>query len=553
MSLSHIIDTGVCPPPWTAVRAHRIHSCTDLQFDRDLIGEIRLNGNIPPGAHRTFLHTDNVGVINWKTFNKDDIPAGADGDYLQTIGTQVEWAPPSFSPSTITPGLPDQIFHTDSTGAVAEWSSNIVVPGTFRVNSSTTLDGNVDCNSVLNVDGNFFSNANSSLYGTTDIQGDLQFASNSGSVGQVLTKTGASTQDWQNLSVPASGVAPGTANQVFVTDGTGTTSQWSSNLALPGTLGVTGGSTLSGVTNVTGNLQLNGVSGSVGQYLKKTGAATQAFTNILSLDITPGINGQALMTRVGNTFWSNILISDITPGLANQIAVTDPTGTFVTWTFTPTVTNLNILNNLQFNSVSGTTGQFIKKTGASTQAFANIVAGDITPGAANAVLTTVGGVSIWQLPTTINVIKYGTTFAAQNLNAAAGPTALSFSTSPYIASAISTVGTPTGISQPSATQFTIGTLGTYNVDITGFIDPTSTGLGNSIVALSLEINGVEQSASAIVCNGNYSFSGRFSGVLFTAGATIRILARRVAGVLALNTFAAGTGIPSFSSTICFST
>ena len=486
MSLSHIIDTGVCPPPWTAVRAHRIHSCTDLQFDRDLIGEIRLNGNIPPGAHKTFLHTDDVGIINWKTFNKDDIPAGADGDYLQTIGTQVEWAPPSFSPSTITPGLPDQIFHTDSTGTIAEWSSNIVVPGTFRVNSSSTFDGNVDCNSVLSVDGNFFSNANSSLYGTTDIQGDLQFASNPGSVGQVLTKTGATTQDWQNLFVTPASISPGTANQVFVTNGTGTTSQWSNNLALPGTLSSAGGSTLSGVTNITGNLQLNGVSGSVGQYLKKTGAATQAFTNILSLDITPGINGQALMTRVGNTFWSNILISDITPGLANQIAVTDPTGTFVTWTFTPTVTNLNILNNLQFNSVSGTTGQFIKKTGAATQAFVNIVAADVTGGTNEQSLWNIAGTSSWQNRS----FRYGIfrgRFTAQNWNSAA-TTALTYNNELFSSRSYGTSAFTNLTDSVAGTSLLCNTAGTYLVQM--FCCLTNGGIGTSSVRFNVLVNGV---------------------------------------------------------------
>lgn len=431
-------------------------------------------GFLPAPVPNKILRTNNLSVVSWGDVNPSNLTGGSTGDVLKTIapGT-VAWAP--VTASNITPGTSNQILHTNLAGTAAEWTSNLEVPGTFKVDSSSILDGNVDCNQVLNVDGNFFSNANSTLYGVTDIEGDLHFVSNAGTVGQVLTKTGASTQNWQTLSVP-------------------------------------------------------------------------------STSITPGADNQALMTRVGTSLWSNILSSDITPGLANQLLVTNGTGTASTWTFNPTIPGiLNLLGNLQFNSISGTTGQFIKKTGPTSQAFANIIASDIAPGSANTVLTTVGGVAAWSLPSTINVIKYGTTLANQNLNSAAGPTALTFSTSPYINSAISTVGSPTAISQPSTTEFTIGTLGTYNVDITGYIDPTSTGLGNSIVALSLEINGVEQSTSAIVCNGNYSFSGRFAGVLFSAGATIRILARRIAGTNTLNTFASGTGVPSFSSTIYFST
>lgn len=352
MSLSHIIDNGTCPPPWVKIRGHRIHSCTDIQFDRDLIGTLRLNGNIPPGGPRTFLHTDTLGVINWKTFDRADIPAGANGDYLQTIGGLVEWAPPSFSPSVISPGLANQILHTDSTGALAEWASNIEVPGDLKIN------------------------------GDTDIVSDLQFNGSSGTSGQYLVKTGAATQSWQNLVVPAT---------------------------------------------------------------------------------------------------------------------------------------------------------------------------SITAGADYTVLTSAGGSALWITPSVVNQIKYGTTFLAQDINAAAGPTALQFSTSAFINSAISNVGVPVNITQPSATQFTIGTSSVYNIDITGYVRFTPDGGGNPVVTLSLEVAGTEQQNSAIVCSDNYSFSGRFSGVGLSAGQVVRILARRVARDKALTTFASGSALPNFASTILFST
>lgn len=352
MSLSHIIDTGTCPPAWIKLRAHRIHSCTDIQFDRDLIGTLRLNGNIPPGGPRTFLHTDNLGVINWKTFDRADIPAGANGDYLQTIGGLVEWAPPSFSPSVIAPGLANQIFHTDPTGTVAEWASDIEVPGDLKVN------------------------------GDTDIVSDLQFNGSSGTSGQYLVKTGAATQSWQNLSVST--------------------------------------------------------------------------------------------------------------------------------------------NN-------------------------------ITAGADYTVLTSAGGSALWITPSVVNQIKYGTTFLAQDINAAAGPTALQFNTTPFVNSAISNVGVPVNITQPSATEFTIGTSSVYNIDITGYVHFTPDGGGNPIVTLSLEVAGTEKTDYCIVCSDNYSFSGRFPAVFITAGQNIRVLARRVARDKALTTFANGLPAPSFASSILIST
>ena len=178
---------------------------------------------------------------------------------------------------------------------------------------------------------------------------------------------------------------------------------------------------------------------------------------------------------------------------------------------------------------------------------------NIAAGPDNSVLTSFGGAVFWNVPNKINFIKYGTVFTAQNLNAAMGfPIALSFSTNPFANTSASTVGLVTGISQPSATQFTIGTTGAYNVDITGYIDPASAGLGNSIVTLSLEVGGIEKTDYCIVCNGNYSFSGRFPSFAGVAGQNIRIIARRVVGVAALNTFAAGLPAPSFASSIFIS-
>lgn len=176
----------------------------------------------------------------------------------------------------------------------------------------------------------------------------------------------------------------------------------------------------------------------------------------------------------------------------------------------------------------------------------------IAAGPDGTVLTSGGGTVFWNTPNKIDFVKYGTVFTAQNINAAAGPTALSFSTNPFTNTNKSTTGLVTGISQPSATQFTIGSTEAYNIDITGYIDPASAGLGNSVVTLSVEVGGIERTDSCIVCGPGYSFTGRITTGA-AAGNNIRILARRIAGVGALTTFAGGLPAPSFASSILIST
>ena len=252
-------------------------------------------------------------------------------------------------------------------------------------------------------------------------------------------------------------VPHGSANQVFTTNSLGTAPQWSNSLDLPGALTVSGITTLNGVTNLTGDLRFNNLPGSVGQYLKKTGAATQAFSTL--------------------------------------------------------------------------------------------VPGDITAGADYNVLTSFSGTAQWYPQPQIKRIIYGTYFTAQDINSAAGPTALSFDTTPFTNVATSTTTPIVGISQPSATQFTVGNINNYVITIAGYINSASTGLGNSIVTLSLEIDGVEQQAATVVCNGDYSFSGSFPPITINASQVLRILARRVVGTNTLNTNAFGAALPNFASTI----
>lgn len=254
------------------------------------------------------------------------------------------------------------------------------------------------------------------------------------------------------------------------------------------------------------------------KILRTNGLSVVSWGDVNPSNLTGGATGDVLKTVApGVVAWDPVKAYEITPGLANQILQTNSLGTAAAW------------QNLVVPATS------------------------ITAGADYTVLTSAGGSALWITPPVVNQIKYGTTFLAQDINAAAGPTALQFSTSTFINSAISNVGVPVNITQPTATQFTIGTSSVYNIDITGYIDPASAGLGNSVVTLSLEVAGTEKTDYCIVCSGNYSFSGRFPAINITAGQNIRVLARRVVGTSALNTFANGLPAPSFASSILIST
>lgn len=362
---------------------------------------------------------------------------------------------------------------------------------------------------------------------------------------------------------------------------------------------------------VDGNLEVNTINGLPyppgggflpvavpNKILRTNGLSVVSWGDVNPSNLTGGVTGDVLKTIApGVVAWDPVKPEDITPGLANQILHTNALATDVEWTSNlvipgncdvnsnllvagsstfqsnvdcdqvlnvdgntfcnddlvvlgdTTLGALDINGDLQFVGVSGTSGQFLKKTGAVTQSFQNIVAADMTAGPNTSVLSSFGGVTQWAIPTNVRRIIYGTTFSAQDINQV-GPVAANFSTLAFTSIASSTVTPVVGITQPSGTQFTIGTSGTYTANITGYINPASTGLGNSIVTLSIEVGGIESQQSCIVCNGNYSFNGSiwFSAV---AGQIVRIILRRVVGTGTLNTFADGAGVPNFASTIVF--
>jgi hypothetical protein len=333
-----------------------------------LIGQLSLNGNIPHGLPGTFLHTGVGDVIAWKFFSHTDIPGGADGDYLQTLAGNVVWAPPSFTPSVITPGAPDQ---------------------------------------------------------------------------------------------------------VFVTDSLGTTSLWSDNLILPGDLSVTGTADIAGNTEIDGTLKVN-------------------------LDLTAD---------------SDIII---------------PTGDLTVSSGLATLQDVSINGDLKLDNISGTAGQVLTKTSPTDQAWADPV-----------------------IPT-VQLIRFTGFFGAQDLNISAGPNPVVFDTVNLVYNiATSTTGAITGITQPSATTFQTGVTGAYDISVLGYIDPTSSGIGNSDITLSIKV-GVTEFADSCICNStSHNFSGTFSSIIIPTGSDVSVIVRRVTGTNPLNTFAAGGSIPGFASTISF--
>lgn len=138
--------------------------------------------------------------------------------------------------------------------------------------------------------------------------------------------------------------------------------------------------------DILGNIELAGSSGVAGQYIKKTGASTQA--------------------------WSTIDDGDIAPGLANQVMTTNSTGTEAKWSST-----VSVDGDLVFNGIYGTTGQFVMKAPGS-QLWHTLSTSDIPAGSNGQVLTTTGGVPTWGLCPQSSITP-GTSYQVPQTNSSA--------------------------------------------------------------------------------------------------------------------------------------
>lgn len=353
---------------------------------------------------------------------------------------------------------------------------------------------------------------------------------------------------WSKL--PPDTLQPGTPNQILTMT---SAPQWSSSLDIPLTLTVEGttllksntqvnqslavtqnitaigdistvlgnisGSTVTATNllttldaNFTGNLKFSGIAGTLNQVLTKTSTTTQAWRT-LSVPIsaiTNGANLTTLRSKGGTVLWD--------------------------------APNLDILP-------AGPSKQFVYTFGGAVT-WHSFILTDLPPGTSDQVITTQAGEAAWVLPAQIRSIRYTTLFAAQDLNNVSAP--VQFSTSPTSAINRASRGVLTGISQPSKTQFTIGATGQYDIDVTGYVDPASTGPTSSLVTLSLEIGGTEVADSGVIVVNTLSFVGSFKSVSLSASNIIRILSKRVTGTGSFLTFAPGSPPPQFQSTISFS-
>jgi hypothetical protein len=161
-------------------------------------------------------------------------------------------------------------------------SSSGVASGSIDMNSNTITECNsLDSVSSLTLGGTTALGVNVGRSAqTTDLLGNIQFNSSSGTSGQVLTSTGATTAPtWQASAsssyISASGVASGSIdmNSNSITECNSLDS--ASALALGGTtaLGTTLGRSTQ-TTNLLGNLQVNSQAGTSGQYLKSNGSGS---------------------------------------------------------------------------------------------------------------------------------------------------------------------------------------------------------------------------------------------------------------------------------------
>lgn len=384
-------------------------------------------------------------------------------------------------------GTANQVLVTNQLGTQSQWSSSLSLPSNLVVGGSSTLESNVVCEQTLTVNGNVQCDAaltcnasfdcglnanfqsditcqgNLQVDTQLDVNGDLWFNGNGGSTNQVIVKTGVGTQDWQNLQPDMMGA--GSLNQVLITgfDGLNLVPTWSDDVDIPGLLNVTNATTLQSTLQVASTSSLTGATTCIGKLTTTNGTDLQGTTNII--------------------------------------------------------------DDLQCNSNSGFTGQYLVKSSATTQN--------------------------WLTPPNIKLVRYVTYFAAQDLNAGAGPAPVIFDDVNTISNLASgSTAVVTGIAMPNTTQFTIGQTGTYDIDITGFVD--GAGIGNSVICIVAEIAGFEITRNTITNNSGNSFTGKIPSVVISSGQNLRILTKRLAGTSALNTNAPFSLPNNYPSTISIS-
>jgi len=219
--------------------------------------------------------------------------------------------------------------------------------------------------SIINLSASNIS-VNSITLNTTNILGNIQINSSSGTAGQVLTSNGNSAPTWTTIAGGWVGTATSDLNMGIYNISSSTLDNSGGRL----TIGANNTSLLIGkggvTTNILGNIQINSSSGTAGQVLTSNGnTSTPSWTTI-----TGG--------------WVGTATSDLNMGIYNISSSTlDNSGGRLTigehntsLTIGNDNTLTNILGNLQINSSSGTAGQVLTSNGnTSTPSWTTIAGG----------------------------------------------------------------------------------------------------------------------------------------------------------------------------------
>lgn len=118
---------------------------------------------------------------------------------------------------------------------------------------------------------------------------------------------------WTAIGVSSSTVAPGSARQLLQTNAGGTASEWASNIDIPGTLDVTGATTMDSTLGVTGAVTLSSTLGVTGASTFTSGSfsTTLGVTGAVTLGSTLGVTG-VLTTSAG------IVMSSAAPAITTN-------------------------------------------------------------------------------------------------------------------------------------------------------------------------------------------------------------------------------------------
>ena len=202
---------------------------------------------------------------------------------------------------------------------------------------------------------------------TTNLLGNVQINSSSGTSGQVLTSTGASTAPtFQALPTPyisASGVASGSVNMGgnFIDNCAVIDNATEIGVGTITTTGVNVGR-LTKPTNLIGNVRINGTSGTSGQVLTSTGASSAPTWQALP---TPYISASGVSSGAIDMGNFGIINSGGLDASGTPVSIGQASASLGVSLGRATQTT-NINGNVTINSSAGTSGQVLTSTGASS-------------------------------------------------------------------------------------------------------------------------------------------------------------------------------------------